>query len=131
MDVVSPVFTELYPRTIDLTTQRASAVGYFDVTSNGYVHAFLNASAPSSYGEFAPVFNFDQATNKITGVVNYYGQPSATRARAARVDITDINALTGTPGTEGSVIKVKYVLIQSGADRTFFDEIFTYKSPRP
>lgn len=126
-DIVNPALTGNYPRTVDLVTTGANTNAYFDEGLSNYAHAILNGGAPSSYGLFAPVFTFD-ANNKVTAVVNKYGQPS-TNNRSARLDITGINAVSGTPGTTGSVIKVKYVLVQ-GTDRTFFDETFTFKGKR-
>ncbi|TWR28623.1 DUF1735 domain-containing protein [Mucilaginibacter achroorhodeus] len=126
-DVVNPALTSNYPRTVDLVTTGANTNAYFDEGLSGFAHAILNGGTLSSYGQFAPVFTFD-SNNKVTAVVNKYGQPSGNN-RSARLDITGINAVSGTPGTSGSVIKVKYVMVQ-GTDRTFFDETFTYKSAR-
>jgi hypothetical protein len=131
VDNVAPSITSdgVYPYQINLVTVGVNSVAFYD-PANGFYHLIMSGGSPSVYGEFAPVFNFDPATNKITSVVNYYGQPSPNRARAARLDITGVNALTGTPGTVGSVIQVKYVLTQGGSDRTFFDETYTYTGPR-
>lgn len=129
VDIVVPTITGAYPRNIELRTQGASSVVYFDTGLGNYAHNIVNGTTPSSYGTFAPVFNFDPSTNKITSVINYYGQPTTGNNRSARLDVTGINAVSGTPGQAGSVIKVKYVLVQ-GTDRTFFDETFTYTGSR-
>jgi hypothetical protein len=131
-DTAAPTITAagIYPYDIYLVTQSATSVAFED-PSNGFYHLINSGGTNSIYGEFAPVFNFDPTTNVITSVVNYYGQPSPGRVRAARIDVTGVNALTGTPGTAGSVIKVKYVMTQGGADRTFFDETYTYTGTRP
>jgi hypothetical protein len=130
-DTAAPTITAdgIYPYDIYLVTLGATSVGFYD-PNNGFLHLINSAGTNSVYGEFAPVFNFD-ASNNITSVVNYYGQPSPSRVRAARIDVTGVNALTGTPGSVGSVIKVKYVMTQGGADRTFFDETYTYTGARP
>jgi hypothetical protein len=130
-DSAAPTITSagIYPYTINLVTTGVSTVAFYD-PANGYYHLINSGGTVSVYGEFCPVFNFDPATNKITSVVNYYGQPSPSRGRAARIDITGINALSGTPGTVGSVIQVKYIMTQGGADRTAFDETYTYIGPR-
>jgi hypothetical protein len=130
-DTAAPTITDdgIYPYDIYLVTLGANSVGFYD-PNNGFLHLINSGGTNSVYGEFAPVFNFD-ANNKITSVVNYYGQPSPGRVRAARIDVTGVNALSGTPGTAGSVIKVKYVMTQAGADRTFFDETYTYTGTRP
>ncbi len=130
-DVTNSSLTGSYPATVDLITQSANSVAYFDTTIGGYAHAILNNGSASYYGSFAPVFTFDPTTNKVTAVTNYYGQP-ASNTRSARIDVTGINALSGTPGTVGSVIQVKYVMVQTstGGDRTFFNETFTYVGSR-
>jgi len=130
-DTAAPTINSdgVYPEEIYLVTQGANSVAFEDI-NQGFAH-LINNGGLGVYGEFAPVLNFDPATNKVTSVVNYYGQPSATRFRSARLDVSGVNALSGTPGAAGSVIKVKYVLVQSGADRTFFDETYTYKGARP
>lgn len=131
-DTANPAITDagIYPYDIYLETLGAASVGFYD-PNNGFYHLINSGGTNSIYGEFAPVFNFDLTTNKITSVVNYYGQPSPGRVRAARIDVTGVNALTGTPGSAGSVIKVKYVMTQGGNDRTFFDETYKYTGPRP
>jgi len=130
-DSAAPTITSdgVYPYKINLVTVGVNSVAFYD-PANGFYHLIMSSGTASVYGEFAPVFNFDPATNAITSVVNYYGQPSPNRHRAARLDITGVNALTGTPGTVGSVIQVKYVMTQNGVDRTFFDETYTYTGPR-
>ncbi|WP_419700304.1 DUF1735 domain-containing protein [Mucilaginibacter sp. NFX135] len=127
-DTGVPTILGNYPRTVNLITQGGNSVGYSD--NGSYAHSIISSGTVTTYGSFAPVFNFDLTTNKITSVVNYYGQPAG-NGRSARLDVTGINALSGTPGQAGSVIKVKYVLVASGADRTFFDETLTWKSSRP
>ncbi len=130
VDGVNSALTGSYPRTVDLITQGASTVAYYDTGIGNFAHSILNGGTASYYGSFAPVFNFDATTNKVTSVVNYYGQP-ASNGRSAVLDATGtVNAVTGTPGTAGSVIKVKYILVQAGVNRTTFDETLTYTGPR-
>jgi hypothetical protein len=132
-DTSAPTITPtgVYPENIYLVTQGATTVAFEDVTQ-GFAHLINSAGTFSVYGEFAPVFNFDPATNNITAVTNLYGQPSPTRARAARIDVTGANTFTtGGPGDSGAIITVKYVLQQAGADRTFFSETYKYTGPRP
>ena len=133
VDAGSTTITDagVYPYDVYLETQGANSVAMNDPTK-GFQHTINSGGVLASYGEFAPVFTFDPTTKNITSVVNYFGQPSATRARAARIDPTGANKFTsGTPGTVGSVISVKYIMTQAGADRTTFDETLTYKGPRP
>lgn len=130
-DTANPAIVGSYPNTVSLVTQGANTVAYADSTGANLAYKHLIYSGGvSSYGEFAPVFNFDPGTNKITSVVNLYGQPSPSRARSARLDVSGVNAYTGTPGTTGSSFQVKYVLVQKGNDRTFFNETFTYVGAR-
>ena len=69
------------------------------------------------------------ANATITGVTNYYGQLSGTHARSAVLDPTGVNASSGTPGTTGFKIQVKYIMTQSGTPRTYFNETYTYAGP--
>jgi hypothetical protein len=131
-DGAAPTITAdgIYPLNMQLITQGANSVAFFD-PQVGFLHLINSAGSLNVYGAFDPVFIFDPATNKITSVINQYGQPDPSRLRAARIDVTGVNALSGTPGAAGSVIKVKYVMTQAGSDRTFFDETYTYVGARP
>ena len=130
VDKTVPTITGSYPNTVSLITQGATTVAYADSTGANVQFAHIISSGV--YGVFTPVFNFDPTTNKIIAVTNLYGQPEPdSRMRSARIDASGINAfVSGTPGTVGAVFKVKYVLVQAGADRTFFDETYTYVGPR-
>lgn len=130
VDVLAPNITANYPRTVNLITQGASSVAYYDTGIGNYAHSILNNGAAGSYGSFAPVFNFDPVTNKLLTVTNYYGQPSSNNRSAVLDPTGTVNAVTGTPGTVGSVIKVKYILLQAGAVKTTFDETLTYTGSR-
>ncbi len=61
----------------------------------------------SGYGSFAPVFEFDKATNKIISVTNYYGQPAG-NTRSAQLDPSGENYYD----PETKTIKVKYFMLQ-------------------
>ncbi len=56
----------------------------------------------SYYSNFGPVLNFDN-NNKITSVVNFYGQPSATHGRSAELDPSGGNSWS--PSNKGMSIK--------------------------
>lgn len=130
VDATNAALTANYPRTVNLITQGASTVAYFDTGIGNYAHSILSSGTASYYGSYAPVFNFDPTTNKVTAVTNYYGQPAA-NGRSAVLDATGtVNAVVGTPGTVGSVIKVKYILVMAGVNRTTFDETLTYTGSR-
>ena len=131
-DVTNATLTGYYPATVQLQTTGANSNIYFDVSSpveGGNGHLILSSGATNEYGEFDPVFTFDPATKKVTGMTNAYGQPAAD-GRSAVLDPTGVNAYTGTPGQAGFVLKVSYILVQAGVNRTFFNETFTYVGPR-
>lgn len=130
IDQVNSSLTGSYPVTLQLVTQGANTVAVAN-SSGSFSHDILNAGAASSYGDFSPVFTIDGTTNTITSAVNKYGQPAPSNTRAARIDATGDNKFTmSADGTKPVSLKVKYVMIQNGADRTFFDETWTYKSAR-
>lgn len=131
-DKGSTTITGLYPRTVQLRTQGVNTDALFDPGSgvNTFGHAISNAGSTSYYGSFSPVFTVDPTTNAITGVLNYYGQPSANN-RAAKLDPSGINKFTMTAdGKTPATFKVKYIMTESGVDRTSFDETWTYTGGR-
>ncbi|WP_205512307.1 DUF1735 domain-containing protein [Longitalea arenae] len=110
-----------YPFEVELRTVGANSVVMWE-PRNGYYHLIGTGSV---YGEFAPVFTFDPATNKVISVTNDYGQPSPSRARSAEIDPSGANVQNADKS-----IDVKYVMKQGGGTRTTFDEHFTYLGPR-
>lgn len=132
VDKTSAALTGDYPHTYYLQTQGATADALFDPKSSNYQHTILSSGSLSSYGSFAPVFNFD-ANGNVVSVINYYGQPAG-NTRSAKLDPTGQNKfISGTPGTKGAVFQVSYILNQTNSigDRTFFNETYTYVGPRP
>jgi hypothetical protein len=132
VDKTNAALTAYYPATVQLQTTGANSNIYYDVsqpTSGGNGHLILSSGAINEYGDFDPVFTFDQTTQKVTGVVNAYGQPAAD-GRSAILDPTGVNAYTGTPGQKGFVIQVSYIMVQSGVNRTYFNETYTYTGSR-
>jgi hypothetical protein len=127
VDAVNPALSSVpgdpYPFEVELRTTGPNSVAMFSPDIPEYGHLIATGSY---YGSFSPVFTFDEATNKITTVTNYWGQPSGNN-RSAVIDPTGINAYN--PATK--VIDVKYIMIQAGAPRTRFDDKFTYIGPRP
>lgn len=61
----------------------------------------------SYYGSFGLVVTFDPATDKITKVVNYYGQPAG-NTRSAELDPSGVNAYDEASKT----VKIKYFMKQ-------------------
>ena len=126
VDSANPAITGAYPNTVDLQTTGAASDVYYD-TNYGNFHEILSSGSANVFGEFDPIFTFDPATNKVISVVNFYGQPSPSRVRAAQIDPTGVNAFTsGTPGAKGSVFKVKYIMTQGGTPIVTYDETFTH-----
>lgn len=131
VDYVNAAFVAAYPKTIYLKTQDPSSVGYFDPDLNNgiYGYRFLNGTSGSYFGSFAPIFKFDKTTNKITSVVNYYGQP-ASNTRSAELDPSGVNAYDPVTKT----IRVAYWLNQPSAitpHRSHIEEVFVYKNAIP
>lgn len=130
LDQTNAAFTGLYPLEWDLVTSSANSIVAYDNEQLGIPgHLFLNNGSPTYYGNFGLVVNFDVATDKITSITNFYGQPSS-NGRSAALDPSGVNAYSIVNGVP--TIKVKYFLLQPGATvRTKFDETWTYKGPRP
>jgi hypothetical protein len=126
-DTVVPTDVGNYPFDIDLITAGAATNYMFDTAVGSPSHEINTPTGVGAYGSFSPQFTFSGTA--VTSVVNAYGQP-ASNGRSARLDATGVNKLTGTPGTKGFKIQVSYVLVAAGADRTFFNETFTYVGPR-
>ncbi|NII29904.1 DUF1735 domain-containing protein [Pseudoflavitalea sp. X16] len=67
----------------------------------------LNAQDWSYYGNFGIIVTFDPATDKVTKVINYYGQP-APNTRSANLDPSGVNAYDEASKT----VKIKYFMMQ-------------------
>jgi hypothetical protein len=79
------------------------------------------------YSKFGLIMNFDAATNKVTSVTNYYGQPSST-GRSAVLDPTGANSID--PATRN--IRVKFFMDETGitGHRATFDLTLVYLGAR-
>lgn len=130
-DVVNSALVGDYPKeAMQLITYSSRAIGLYDpYVAKNYGHPIKNGTSASYYGSFSPVF-FINDDGTISRVTNYYGQP-ASNGRAAQLDPTGVNKVTF--GADGKVVsfEVSYIMIQSGSPRTYFNEKFTYVSPRP
>jgi hypothetical protein len=131
VDNASASLTGYFPMTYDLVTAGTQVVEGFDPFIWGdYFIPIRSGTAVSGYGAFSPVFTFD-ATNKITSVVNIYGQPSG-NGRYAQLDPSGENSWD--PATK--TIKVKFFMFQPSvvplpSPRVLFNWTMTYLSPRP
>lgn len=81
------------------------------------------------YANFGLIMTFDAATNKVTSVTNYYGQPSPTNGRSAVLDPTGLNSID--PATKN--IKVKFFMDEVGVagHKATFDITLVYLGTRP
>jgi hypothetical protein len=124
VDAINPALSSgpdgPYPFEVELRTTGANSVAMW-ASGIDYGH-FIGGN--SYYGSFSPNFIIDPATNKITAVTNYHGQPSGNN-RSAELDPAGANMLNADKSFD-----VKYVMKQAGATRTTFDEHFRYIGPR-
>lgn len=87
-----------------------------------------NLANATYYSRFGLVFNFDAATNKVTSVTNYYGQPSS-NGRSAVLDPTGINSVD--PVSKNIRVKIFMDETGLGSHRTSFDLTLVYLGARP
>lgn len=131
VDAANATLTGYFPMTYDLITAGTSIVEGFDpVVWEDYFIPIKAGSATSGYGAFSPVFTFDD-NNKITSVINIYGQPAG-NGRYAQLDPSGIN--TWDPATR--TIRVKFFMFQPSViplpdPRVKFDWTMKYEGPRP
>jgi hypothetical protein len=126
-DHVNGSIVGFYPWNVALATTSPNSVVVVDqsgITNDRYHSISLNGSN-SNYGEFTPVFTFDN-NNNVTSVTNYWGQPSPSRGRSAQIDPTGVNKWD--PATK--LLKVKYWMVENGNQRTSFDETYTWTGQR-
>ncbi|MCF3111863.1 DUF1735 domain-containing protein [Niabella sp. CC-SYL272] len=123
--------TARYPKTINLITQSPNSVAYFDINLNGgtYGYTFFNNGGGSFYGNFAPVFVFDD-NGAVSSVINYYGQGTNSSARSAEIDPTGINRMTFGLDGKPQKLEVSYFMYQSGAKRLIISETLTFQHAR-
>ncbi len=132
-----------------LVTTGATECVVYDNTIWGIpAHPILSGGANSGYSAAGIVINFDPATNTVTRVHNWYGDPtrgpanglgnpaagsgppnySAANTRSLSLDPGGVNAVQGNRD-----ILVKYFMFQPSVIagvRTLFDEKWEYTGPR-
>lgn len=146
VDVTNPAASEVNtlpalvgatPYQYELRTTSANTCDVYDNYSAGYQQGYgivFNTGATtgnpaSAYGSFMPALTFDLTTNKITAVVNHYGQP-ASNGRYAQLDPSgSVNAYVS------GKITIKYnmvggSLVTANQVRTTWDEVWTYLKSR-
>jgi hypothetical protein len=127
VDAANSGLTGNYPMNAYLVTSGASTVRLYDKAVPGYYHSILSGGSLSYYGAFGVEFTIN-SSNKVTSVVNIYGQP-ASNGRSAELDPSGTN--TWDPATK--TLKVKYWMNQPSViagHRVSFDETYTYVSAR-
>jgi len=131
VDLTNGNFTANYPMDINLVTSGPSSVDVFNTDLGLVGYEFLNAGSATYYGSFGVRINIDPASNKVTSVINVYGQPAA-NTRSAVLDPTGINARDPLTGD----IDVKYNMTQPSVVpappniRSNFNEHYKYNGPR-
>jgi len=144
-------FTARYPTEYQLITTGPSSVNVAQEI-NGEItpgYLFQTAAGGSYYGSFGIQAFFDGATDQLTEVRNYFGDPSnpstgvgnpgagtgapdyaASNGRRATLDPSGINAYDAATKT----IRIKYFMLQPSVvpagPRCFIDETWVYDRPR-
>lgn len=144
-------FTGRYPLEYQLVTTGPSSVNVC-MLINGEItpgYLFSNNGAGSFYGSFGSQVTFDPATDLISDMRNYYGDPAnaasgignpalgtgapnyaASNGRRATLDPSGVNAYNEATRT----ISVKYFMLQPSVvpvgPRAFFEETWTYIGSR-
>ena len=127
VDAANSGITGRYPLKAGLVTSGANTVRLYDYAIGGIYHSILSGGSTSYYGAFGVEFNID-ASNKVTSVINVYGQP-ASNGRSAELDPSGVNTWDPTSKT----LKVKYWMNQPSViagHRVAFDEVYTYNGVR-
>jgi len=129
-DVAAPTVTFTQFDTYLVTTSPTSVVMIpKDLGIPGYL--ILSGTSLSYYGSFGPVFNLNPTTNKVTSVVNSYGQP-ASNTRAGELDPSGLNEWN--PASKA--ITIKFWMNQSNTvttfphHRTFFTNTLSFLNAR-
>jgi hypothetical protein len=133
-DSFNAAFVELTPKTVSLRTVDGSTVDYYDEDYHLAGHIFFTGTGASYYGSFLARFTFDNATGEVLSVVNAFGQGAGSLVRSGKLDPTQPATPSMTFEADGVTpisMEVWYVMVQGGADRTFWKEEYTYVGPRP
>ena len=140
VDITNPGLTEIfsdpggYGVNVEFALETASATScnVRDLTYSGDIyHPIWAGTGWSVYGSFGLTLTFDAATDKITKVVNFWGQP-ASNTRSAELDPSGLNEYDASTQT----IYIKYFMKQPSAVpaapniRTYFDENWKFDRAR-
>ncbi|MBK7375214.1 MAG: hypothetical protein IPJ02_06590 [Chitinophagaceae bacterium] len=150
LDITNPAFTYIGDQQYSLITIGASRCVVRNDDLNGGIPGYIfdNAGAGTYYGSYGLIITFNPATNAISDLWNYYGDPTqpataggnpaagtgpplyaASNTRRAVLDPSGINAVQGNKD-----IKIKHWLVHPSAvpvgPRAYFDETWMYQGPR-
>ena len=131
VDVTNANFTGIYPKTVELHTVDGNTVNYYDQDYALAGHIFHTGTGASYYGGFLAQFSFDDS-NTVTSVVNAFGQGN--NNREAKLNPTAPPAVMEfeADGITPKTMTVSYIMrqINTGVDRAFWTETYTYQGPR-
>jgi len=129
-DIAAPTLT-FTEQEVAMITTNATGIKMIpkDLGIEGYL--ILSGTSLSYYGSFGPVFNFNATTNKITSVINHYGQPAA-NTRSAELDPSGSNQWD--PATKAITVKFfqkqPSVVTTAPYIRVYFSNTLLYLGPR-
>jgi hypothetical protein len=132
VDLTNASFVGSYPKEIGLVTTGAKSNAYWDPNLNGgfFGYKFNAAGSGSYFGNFDPIFNFDDAGN-VVSVSNYYGDATQnSQKRDAALDPTGVNKMTFDSNGKPKEMEVSYFMLQGGSVRLKITEKFVYIGPR-
>jgi len=149
-DISNPVFAYIGDQQYSLITVGANECIVRNDDLNGGIPGYIfdNAGAGTYYGSYGLVISFNAATNAISDLHNYYGDPrfpatvggnpaagtgpplyAASNTRRAVIDPSGVNAAQANKN-----IIIKHWLIHPTVvpvgPRSFFNETWTYLGPR-
>lgn len=148
LDVSNAAFTYYGDQQYSLITVGASTCDVFNDDLGTYGYIFSNAGSGTYYGAYGLVISFNPATNAISDLHNYYGDPTkaatpggnpaagsgppnyaASNGRRAVIDPSGTNA---AQGNKDIIIKhwMFHPSVVPSGPRSFFDETWAYQGPR-
>ncbi len=152
LDITNAAFTYLADQQYSLITAGASTcVVWNDDLNTGFPgYVFSNAGSGTYYGAYGLIISFNPATNTISEIHNYYGDPAfppaggqgtatgtgpplyeSSNTRRAVLDPSGVNAVQGNKD-----ILIKHWMVQRSvvpappSIRSYFNETWKYLGPR-
>jgi hypothetical protein len=131
VDLANAAITGQYPQEVALATVASNAVVMVPTDLGIPGHLILSGGSLSYYGSYGPTFIFDPATDKVTAVVNAYGQPAG-NTRSAELNPAGLNQWNAADKSMDVMYYMKQPSVVPAAPniRVTFDEHFEYKGPR-